>query len=207
MEKPIQITKDLRFVYSDLIKPVDFSHRFTLRDILKACINVQMPIENLMQLLRCNHIVDYWVEAESKPFEDSGEIEYLEIYWLGEILSKKSKKSKNKYDSGWCLHGVGIEVNAPKKLMTDSKEKKKKYIHYGIDFAPLYTLADYTIKIGKTMCIEESNKEKEIEFSPTITLIELLYTIFWELSFYGNVEERNKINKKLKKVCKKVVTI
>ena len=69
MDDGIKITKDLKIDFDDLMLRVDFSHEFTLRDVLRACVHSEIPIEILQAMLRCNYIEDYWKEAESKDFD------------------------------------------------------------------------------------------------------------------------------------------
>jgi len=81
MENEIIITKDLKFGFEDLMLVVNFETEFTLRDILRASMNSSIPMEVLCQILRCSYLPDYWDEAESKPFDNKGDVEYLELYW------------------------------------------------------------------------------------------------------------------------------
>jgi len=204
--KPIKITNDLRFGFEDLMRTVDFSHPFTLRDVLRACVSSKMHIDVLCQMLRCN-VVDFWVEAESKTFKDSKEIEYLEVYWFGE-------KNKKECSNVWDLHGIGYKGKIPKDVNTSqmSLEEKKQYREkYAVDLSPLYTLADYQIRMCPLMRFEDKKNEKWVEtkigFILNITLIELLYSIFWELSFFGSPEKREEEAAKIKKACKELKTI
>ena len=212
MQKEIKITPKLKFDYYDLMLGVDFSHEFTLKDVVRAVINSKIPLESLMELIRCPYLVEYWKEINSKRFKDDGIIDYLELYWWG--TSSTYMKIKESHNS-WCFHGVGKKGVVCKDLMEYytkgkiAKMKKDGYReNYAIEFSPIYQLANYKIKLNDEMIITDYDKmggrnakkyeDDRIKFKPSITLIELLYTIFWELSFMGSPEKRDKKNEELK---------
>jgi hypothetical protein len=205
MENKIKITKNYRLEYADLMKEVDLSQEFTLRDILNACYNSNATnILTISTILRCPYICDYWDEMNSKPFENNGEIDYLEVYWWG---TKQTYKGVREDGNIWSFHGVGKLGYVPEDLLKYGKLTKKEKKNYrqamAVEFSPMYALADLPIKISKKLHITDcdikvkSKKDidSEIDFQPSIKLIELLYAIFWELSFCGSPKQRdNKIN-------------
>lgn len=201
MENKIKITKDLKFGYEDLIKEIDVSQEFTLRDVLIACMNSKIPIETLSLLLHCSYIRDYITEASSKDFTDEYDLDYLEVYWWGTEELKVRPKGIKECGSMWCFHGIGKLGYIPDDILQYSelteKEKKEYRQPMAIEFSSMYKLADYPIKIRQTMNITNYNKDPQdadtiIDFQPSITLIELLYAIFYELSFCGSPEQRDK---------------
>jgi len=210
MEKPIKITKSLKFNFYDLMRDVDTEHEFTLRDVLNACMKSKIPLEILQAMLRCNYIEQYWKEMKSKKFKNDGDgIEYLELAWNGTIDEYKGKQDSS---SSWHFNGVGKKGYIPDDLLgfcskkEIAKMKKEGYRQsYAIEFRPMYALANFPIKIRKEIKIEDWRnykkklKKKEdiftiIDVQPSITLMELLYWIFWELSFCGSPEKRDGIS-------------
>jgi len=209
MEKLLKINKNLRFDYCDLMKTVDPNHKFTLRDVLRACIQSKIPTTILEDILQCDYIVDYWKEATSKRFRNDGEMEYLELAWLSEIDEFDGEENSGHH---WCFHGIGKEGHIPDQehlTKTEIKKlKKEKYRQgYAIEFSRMYKLAGYPIKIKNKISVEDwrgidnvpqshkkdfyDNMTTELDVQPSITLIELLYSIFWELSFCGSPEQRD----------------
>jgi len=194
----IKITKNLKFDYKDLTRQIDLSQEFTLRDIFDACVYSKIPVENLIEILNCDY-TEFCEEMISKPFEDEGRIDYLELYWDGSVSEFSGKLDSGQY---WAFHGVGKkgvlpdDPNYPYKFT--KKEAKEFREKYAIEFTPMYQLADYPIKISDKLSIldyrEKHDKRclKIIDFAPSITLIELLYAIFWELSFCGGIAGRDK---------------
>lgn len=204
MENNIKITKDLKFNYDDLMRKVDVSQEFTLRDIINACINSSIPFKTLSRILRCNYLKDYIKEVNSKPFENERNIDYLEVYWWG---SKQTDDGKRDDGNIWSFHGIGKKGDVPEDVLKYGKLSKKEKEDYrsamAIEFDPLYYLADLPIKIGKKLHITDydvkccKDWDSNVDFQPSITLIELLHAIFWELSFCGSPEQRDSQMKEL----------
>lgn len=215
MEKLLKINKSLEFDYSDLMRVVDPNHKFTLRDVLRACINSKIPIEVLKQIIQCDYIEDYWKECNSKKFRNDRGMEYLELSWISEIHHFKGVT-----DSGhvWSFHGVGKEGVIPQDIINHYPKKeidkmiKEKYREgYAIEFTPMYKLTGLEIKINNKINVEDwrgidktTNKKRfyenmntELDVQPSITLIEVLYWIFYELSFCGSLENRDTMMSKV----------
>jgi hypothetical protein len=205
----IKITKDLKFDLEDLMRTVDFSHEFTLRDVLRASVDSKIPVDVLQALVRCNYIKDYWEEAESKEFDGEDNMAFLELYWNGSI---DNGEQGDEFYSSWAFHGIGVKGDLPDDIMDSCTEEEIQKFRddgftqaYAVEFSPMYSLADYPITVKKDMCIEYWNEEEfrntDIEFTPSMTLIELLYAIFWELSFVGSPERRTKQMEELGSRC------
>lgn len=218
MKNMIKITKKLKFNFCDLMEPIDYDHKFTLKDVILACKNSKIPIEVLSQILRCSYIDQYFDEMQSKKFKDNGCIEYLELSWVGRI-----DKFGGKEHSGhsWHFNGIGKEGVIPEDLLknctkAEIKEmKKNKYRQgYAIEFTPMYELSNYPIRVCKKIYVSDwrdykkkkhpRDLEKTIDIQPTITLLEVLYWIFWELSFMGNPERRDKKSEELNEAAAEI---
>ena len=217
MNDSIKITKDLKFDFEDLMLPVDFDTEFTLRDLLRASVNSELPVALLGVVLHCPYIAEYWEEAESKPFEPDAEekdIDYLEIYWWG---TKSTYEGKREDGHTWSLHGLGKEGEIPDDLREYSTEEQVAKMEadgyrqaYAVSFTPLYKLADYPLRLKPVLSITDydtpigEDSEITIDMIPSITLIELLYGVFWELSFLGSPQERDEKGDDLKQRVKDI---
>lgn len=201
MENAIKITKDLKFDYRDLMGQVDTSHEFTLRDIMAICMNSKIPLKILMPLLRCPYVLDYYNETESKPFENDRDVEYLELYWWG---TKYTYDGVREDGNTWAFHGMGRKGYVPEDVLKYgklTKEEKKNFRQaMAIEFTPMYALADLPIRVCKKMHITDyddydadpkKDVDSGVDFQPSITLMELLYAIFYELSFCGSPKQRD----------------
>jgi len=193
----IKINKDLDIDYDDLTREVGINTRFTLQDVIRvARFSSHIPIDIMCKLMRCNYIEEYWDEIISKPFKSDGDIEYLELNWHGYT----DKYGSNNY---WSFSGIGKEGITPKDC-SDMKFPADYRQSYAIELSPLYELSGFEIKIGKTIAIEDGEKElatgtQTINFCPSITLFEVMHWILYELSFFGSIKQRNDMVKNLHK--------
>lgn len=205
----IKIMPRMKFDLDDLLKIVDFSHPFTLRDVLKACSDSEIPLKVLECILHCSYIEDLCKEAESKPFCDKGDMEYLEVYWWG---SKGTYDGVKESSNCWGFHGIGIlnrySDDIVKMYEHMGKELPKNFReNYAIEFTPMYELCDYEIRMSPKLHItnydaeptQRNDVDEDVEFVPSITLIELLYAVFWEISFCGSPEDRDAKSEELSK--------
>lgn len=208
---PIVLYGKMKFGYSDLMREVNSEGYFTLRDIFEACKNSEIPIDILCKILHCSYILNYCEEAESRSFKGDGEVEYLEVY-LSVFKEKDIYSGQKIYGQEWLFHGRGKQGDVPEGLASVSKftetEKANYREKYAIEYTPMYELADLPIKISDrveiTDCsINGKNRYEEIDFRPSITLIELLFAIFNELSELGSPVNRDKELKKLKRLLDK----
>jgi len=210
----IKITKDLSFGYEDLMLEVDFETEFTLLDIVNSCMNSRIPIDNLSEILHCPYLYDYWDEAHNSPDPDiDSDIEYLRISWYG---SKNTWDGKRDDSSGWIFDGIGRAGHIPSDMedhcsVADIEKLKADGWRqtYAIELTPLYNLADYVIRIDDKITITDYDLENKyvddkIDIIPSITLIELLYSIFWELSFMGSPKRRDEKKEELGQLVKDI---
>jgi hypothetical protein len=207
MENNIIINKDLKFDYKDLMSNVDVSIPFTLKDIFSICENSKIPIDVLGKMLNCHYVLDLIEESKleynKNQDDDYSNIEYLELYFLGD----QDIYDGNRTDfSHWAFHGVGIKGKIGEDVLKCCKlsdsEKIEYREKYAIELTPVYKLIDYKIYINNKMIINENIDQKIIDFRPSITLIELLFSIFYELSFCGSPKDRDMQTEKLMNVIK-----
>jgi len=208
MNNEIKITSDLNISFCDLMKQVDISHEFTLKDVLRAAVSsTEIPIEIMQEIVQCRYIKDFYEELLSKPFQDEGDVEYLELYYLVDISKDKNSSSGFSSSSQWSFHGVGkLGVNSePENRPMTPEELASFRESYAIELSPMYNLSDYKVNIRDEIMIvnwEEKDHSKQIQkvkFQPSITLIEVLYWVIWELSFFGDPKTRDEENAELKK--------
>lgn len=211
----IVITKDLDIGFEDLCRVVDPSSAFTLRDII-IIVNssTQIRFSRMCQILHCHYLGDF-LDEMNKPKEDSTDdtmddnMDYLEVYWSGD---KSNYEGKISMSSMWGFHGVGKKgvISEDIKEYVPVEEHADYIENYAIEFTPVNKLADYRISIRTEMYITNWDEKEplkslqKISFRPSITLIELLYAIFWELSFCGSPKARDEQLEELKSRCEKI---
>jgi len=200
----VKITWDYVLKLEDLMKTVDTKVLFTLDRIFGCIAKSDIDPELLCRLLRCPYVYDLIMEStKGKPDPDS-EIEYLELSYA---LYKHTFRGKCEDSSGWIFDGVGRAGVLPEDLkdqgyVVNDPEWRQRY---AIEMTPVYELKDYVIRIRPEMPITNyDTKSKDmkphfldevplesLKVKPSITLMELLYGIFWELTFFGGPENRN----------------
>ncbi len=178
------INKDFVLDYNSLMNSVDKSSIFTLEDIFIICKKSKIPMDILCKILQCKYIPEFIDESEVKCDDVNDDMEYLELYY---------ESGANVVRSSWGFHGVGFLGKISEDIMhCISEDSKPTYREkYAIEYTPVNKLIKYNININNKKCVIDSFEEKHIDFCPTLTVIELLYYIFYELSFCGGVKERN----------------
>ena len=207
MTDNIKITSDLEVDYCDLLRLVDMDSKFTLRDVLNIAINSKIPIETFKEILQCNYIVDLWDEAYSMPFIDNGVIEYLELKFE---VSRHTFRKEICDSSGWTFCGMGKKGVIPEDLTKNGiqvEDPENFRQGQAIEFSPMYELADYPIHFDRGIYFTNYDakdvlKNDDIPVRPSITLTELLYAVFWELTFCGGTEDRDNKLQELKQTIK-----
>jgi hypothetical protein len=196
----IKIDKYMRFDIGHLMDEIDPDHEFTLTDVIYACMNSSVPIKILSELLQCPYIEDYFEELKNgKKDEDyDREILHLELHYG---IDKDDEFPDTSH--GWSFDGVGKKGDIPQDIIDHYSEEEVQEMRdegftqrYAVEFTPICDLADYVIKIGdEAQLIDWDNDSADnsttIKGKPSINLIEVLYAIFWELSFLGSPEERD----------------
>jgi hypothetical protein len=201
MNGKLKITKDLDLQFKDLCKVVDFDSPFTLGDIIHI-VNSSSYIskKTMAELVNCNYLGDYFNEMQNPFLVDKEDvtIEYLEVKWKGD---KAEFDSDIYMDSGWEFDGVGekgVDPMAKEKGLTEIDPEFRE--GYAIEFTPVNKLAHLQIKMCPKMYLysrekDENNKnifnDVKVLFTPDISLLDLLYAIFYELSMMGNLEQRD----------------
>jgi hypothetical protein len=201
--KKVIINSDLKFDFYDLMRYVDLDHSFTLEDVINACMNSQIDMNVLCAILQCPFIKEYYEEM-SKPLEedDDGLIECLELCFS---LERHVFEGKHDDASYWSFHGLGKEGVLPDDYHKVYSEKEinelienKHRIGYAIEYTPVNEIKHLEIRISDSVCFTDwsstgdSIKEQSINCKPSIKLLDLLYEIFYELSYAGSIEDRKK---------------
>jgi len=73
---------------------------------------------------------------------------------------------------------------------------------YALDCLPVYTIADLEIKVKREISFAIYDRQYEVQnvkIRPNLTLIDLIYYVFWDLSFMGKPEDRDKAMEVLSK--------
>lgn len=183
----ITINKDLKLRYKDLLEPVNPNSDFTLRDVFQIIYQSSLSVDGIpiailgeIAHFDANYFLELYEEMNSRPFESPTEdMTHLEVYWEGH-----SCKCESINESMWICQGVG-----PNDV-------------FSLDMSPMYSLSDYKIRIGSKMVFQKSqmvgSNVENIDFQPTITVIELLECVMGELTFFKDLEGKKAVVSEIK---------
>jgi len=164
-----------------------------LQDIFKF---VEKDLDFWNQILPCQ--VEAFIEDSKIPYEKTedeliDQLIRLELYktFEGSELKKHTKTSFFDNSNRLNFHGIGI---------IDKKEE-----NISISMSPLGSLIDLPIFVSEEVPVNILKNHKIIkkiyipEYAPS--LLEIIHGIFWEISFYGPPDLRNKERSNLKSIA------
>lgn len=133
-----------------------------------------------------------WI-GDTLTKKDGDDIEYLEVYSHIEYSEKENKIYQ--IPSRLYFHGIAYAYTTKKKAkLTHSKVGDK--ISFSLSANPIYNYMNTPLRIGK-YSLDKTTKEYKIahlikEIKMNISLGTLIYSILWDMSFYGAGESREK---------------
>jgi len=183
--KKIIINKNLKFSFDDLTQYVNITKSFTLKDIFNCIKNSKVSIGKLKKILKCSYLEEYIDEINIKnKAKEKLDVKYLEVYCGGDMVGEEKEDEV----LHWDFHGIG-------------KADKIGCTKYGLDFTPLYKIANLEVKVSNIIESYDLANKKVIKtkFTPLIMLVELLHAIVWEISWNGSIKNRDARMKELKR--------
>lgn len=193
------LNKEYKLRLQDLMSPIEIAEDFTLGDLCLMLARFdKIDLEDLSELLQC-HISAFLLECLDGG-EATSDLHYLRLTWM------------YSYETGEDAWGsMRLEVDAVGEVWDDYQpggqfyEEGKDYSqcnHWGVSFSPLFEMRDLPIRIADTMYwyeeLEYPMTERNFCPAPRVTLLDLIYSLFWEFSFYGGPEERDELCNNLK---------
>jgi hypothetical protein len=141
----------------------------TLGDIFRAVEPAPDLVRFLEEWSWCD--LDAFHTEARKPATAPSELSYIEIAKYFEWDEHEAQETID-------VSGIG---EADEHGMT----------HYGIDFTPVNQLVHLPVRLRPEMEIRKDHK-KLGEAPCTFTLLDVLGEIYWEISFYGSPEDRDR---------------
>ncbi len=190
---------DYKLLITDLPEIVEsVSDDFTLMDLFKAVANAEIYPDGLAIFLGMNFFSDFYREIKQEPTERS-DLDYLQLSWCVDYdFNRNSKEDPTKAQlfnlmdvGGIGKHECAFEGSCP----NGCPEKDL----YGIDMSPICDLAHLTIRLDPEIKMYEPYTKDGKVLSRTgftlamdPTLYTFITSIFWELTFFGTPEYRDK---------------
>jgi len=171
---------DLNLNYFD--EECDIDPGVTFKDIM---ILIKPNTEVYTYLLTQGPWLKELIEEGFKdPIIDlNDEIQHLELFWLAEL---NNYEGPDVLSENVGFHGVGKNEN------------------WAIEFSSLNTLGHFEVKLNKEYTIYDVRNNKYSSDLPLLkaikpfTFLQVIKGIFWEMSFGGGIENRNKFIEDLK---------
>jgi len=188
------------FDICDLVPDIKLQDIFLL---VKSSLGITLVLGNW-----CEEIVSEGLKPPKRTNDsDAQKVEYLELY-------KSIYVSKDHcYGVGRAeFHGIGHLLKKDERdKFGNVTGKKGNRIKYAIDLTPAYELARLPVLINKKMTIindepkSKNRRQTVAEYDGAeFTLGEILYGIFWEMSFHGPPKSRDATLEGLKQQIKDI---
>jgi hypothetical protein len=155
-----------------------------LKDVFKF---VEKNIELFRILMPNVYLNEYIKESKKKPTNKS-EIRYLELYCY--LTSE---------------YGFFQGLNFPEFHGIGSTPEMGDNTPFSLSFCEISSLINLEIIMKNKISIDGEDMETllELKNAPSFTLFQIIYGIFYELSWYGSPEKTKKHNEELQKIFKK----
>lgn len=178
-----------------LMDKCELAEGVTLRDV---CLLVKQDLD-VYKIIVNNWVEDFIDEAFREPKGQEKEIaidneplDYLELYWMLEIDERYGGVPLAAFPS---FHGIGWS------------EEEQGPTQWGVEFMPMCLIIDLPLKINDTVTLcEEGTGDARKKYTPPFvrefkgaycTLMQIIYGIFWEMSFFGSPIKRDEIKQNI----------
>lgn len=211
-EEKIRLTPGYTLRGVDLMREVEVADPFTLGDLCLMIRDCQeLDLETLSALLRCP-LAPFIAECQrprDPTASPASDLSAIRLRWQCEY----DRPDETRWPPSTSLW---LEVDGMGDTWEDCQpggqfyEPGKDYSHcsqYAIEMTPLYELRHLPLRIDPTMvitCTAEMEKEPLEIPAPGVTLLQLIYALFWELSFFGTPVERDAQRAALKEQVRRI---
>lgn len=167
----------------------------TLEDIFKI-VDKNIDFWEFIIGNYCKEIINEGLLKKDKDYDTN--IHYLELYWSAEEVCGKLEMP-----DFMSFHGVGSKETNLTSELTPGINTKSELDNYAIEMTPTYELVKCEVIVNETFnIIEFEDSEVKTLYSSFLspTLFQIMYGIFWELSFFGSPQEKDNKAKELEEI-------
>lgn len=168
--------------------------------------------------IKCN-ITPYYLASVPVVFEDGSTVftlfklveknQHLKIFlfYFDEFFEEITKTESSSLNGYLVFDWYGLEktngivVNYPKMEVCGMHENGE---YFGIEFLNVAKIKDLKLKINTAFKINNEKYEIITELNTYPTLFQVLYGLFWELSFFGDPKKRDSEAKELTETIEKI---
>lgn len=161
----------------------------TLNDIFLLIKRNKDALVNILH----PEIDSFLKEIRKKPTGECDGLDHLEIYWAPGLDEDESETIM--YDDP--------HIHLVKDIPVPTGDPDEDFPYYGIMFTAINEMKNMPVKLNKKFELNsfKNYKKHKVVLSTTkdFHLIEILSCIFWEITWFGNPENRNKEKAELRK--------
>jgi len=184
-----------------LMSPCSIAENFSLRDLFNFVDSNEALKCLIAQYSWCRSIDEFHAAAKLPATPTT--LYFLKLTRRGEVHVYKEDRD---IGMGCDIHGYGplSEEEKAEWVKYGVKDKDGNPVpspetqHYGIGFTPMCELADLSIVADDTLDVYEHFENKISIGKQHFTLLEILDTVYWEVSFYGGPEQAQEMCEDLK---------
>lgn len=180
----------------------------TLRDIFRTVQNYKRLKFIISNYSWCRMIEKFHEQAEEPAIETKEKIDFLEIYW---VTDHDEYKNETSFDISSGLHGIGDAPADEENCFPDENGK----IKWSVSCTLMQEMAHLPVKLNKEVNVYSAWKltsrpvEKPTELfkaNRDFTLLEVLDSIYWDISFHGGPEESKDFLNQLKQMKEEITS-
>jgi hypothetical protein len=211
-EKKLRLHPGYKLQVTDFMEEVELAEDFTLGDLCQVVRGFnEMDIEMFSALLQCP--LELFIEEclQPCPDDDKSDLHYIRLSWSCEY--DRLTETRWPPSTSLWLHIDGIgDTWEDCKPGGRFHEEGKDYAccnQYAIEMTPLHQLGHLPLRIDPVMTVRPSlthgTPHEPLEIpAPGVTLLQLIYHVFWELSFFGTPEKRDTKHKELRELIQRI---
>ena len=211
-EKKLQLHPGHHLQVADLMVEVELAEDFTLGDLcqmVRDCDDIDL--ETLSALLQCPLALFINECLQPCAHDDKSALHYIRLSWGCEYDAVTETRWPPSTHLWLDVDGIG-DIWDDHKPGGQFYEEGKDYTHcnrYAIEMTPLYQLRHLPLRLNPVMTIRRSltqdTTDEPLEIpAPGVTVLQLLYAVFWELSFFGTPEERDATHEELRESVRRI---
>lgn len=196
----LRLVAGYRLWVADLMREVEIADNFTLGDlcqIIRDCGD--LDLETFSALIHCL-LAPFLAEClQPRPpaaDPETASLSAIRLHWLCEYNSPSETRSPPTTSLRLEVYGIN-DTREEYELDGQQREEGKQVLQctrYGLEMTPLFELQHLPLQIAPSMaivCTEDLGKMPLEIPAPGVTLLQLIYALFWEFSFLGMPTERD----------------
>jgi hypothetical protein len=207
----LRLTPGYRLRMVDLMREIEIAEDFTLAELCLAIRDSdEIDLDTLSALIHCQ--LAPFIEECLHPgvsIRPSPSVSAIHVAWRCEYDHPEETRWPPTTTLRLDVYGVGEiwKDHLPGGQWYEAGKDVSHCNTYAIELTPLNELRHLPITIDPTMCVACSDDPGRTPLeipAPRVTLLQLLYALFWEFSFFGTPAKRDMQMAELKETVRQI---